>query len=503
MKIQNIILSVSIAVIILLTTLSAYGQESDSLNHYLQAAIQNNEGIKADYYSYEAALDKIHQAGAWSDPTLESVFYLSPMELVGGKEIANFSLMQMFSWPGTRKAAQTEMGHMANMEFEKYRESVNQLYFDVYDQWFKLNTLQQRLINYNDNKELLKILEELALLKYSSSGGPSSYPASSARPSTSSTPVSSGGGMSGMSGMGGVSASTVQSSSSLGMSGMGGSVSSTMGSMSSSSGGMSDVLRIKLEIAELNSNIETILSEINTEKAKFNALLNRPIESEVILPDSFGKIPFQFDMKSSMEKIVSYNPMLGMIKEEELAFKAKGEMDKRMSYPMFGVGLEYMLIGKSSASTMDPMSSMAAAAGTSSMSGMDMVMPMVSITIPLYRGKYKAQQRESMNRQQAAVSRFTNTYKQLEAELVRSNHYLDDADRKIRLYEEQTKLATTTYDLIVQEYASGKSDLSNVIQVQRQLLDYSLKEVESIASYNTMVVAIQKILSFTDKNKGK
>ncbi|MFA6837770.1 MAG: TolC family protein [Dysgonamonadaceae bacterium] len=496
MKIQNIISSVSSAVIILLTTLSAYGQESDSLNHYLQAAIQNNEGIKADYYSYEAALNKIPQAGSWSDPTLESGFYLSPMELVGGKEIANFSLMQMFSWPGTRKAAQTEMGHMANMEFEKYRESVNQLYFDVYDQWFKLNTLQQRLTNYNDNKELLKILEELALLKYSSSGGPSSYPASSARPSTSSAPVSSGGVMSGM---GGVSASTVQSSSSSGMSGMSGSSSSSMGSMNSSSGGMSDVLRIKLEIAELNSNIETILSEINTEKAKFNALLNRPIESEVVLPDSFGKIPFQFDMKSSMEKIASFNPMLGMIKEEELAFKAKGEMDKKMSYPMFGVGLEYMLIGKSSSSTMDPMSSMAAAAGTSSMSGMDMVMPMVSITIPLYRGKYKAQQRESKNRQQAAVSRFTDTYKQLEAELVRSNHYLDDADRKIRLYEEQTKLATTTYDLIVQEYASGKSDLSNVIQVQRQLLDYSLKEVESIASYNTMVAAIQKILSFTDK----
>ena len=502
MNLRNIILSVSSAVIILLSNLSAYGQGTDSLNHYLQAAIQNNEGIKADYYSYKAVLDKIPQAGAWLDPTLESGFYLSPMELIGGKEIANFSLMQMFSWPGTRKAAQTEMEHMANMEFEKYRESVNQLYFDVYDQWFKLNTLQQRLINYKDNKELLNILEELALLKYSSSGSSSSYPASSPRPSTSSAPVSSGGGMSGMTGMGGVNASSVQSSSTSRVSGMGGSGSFSMGGMSSSSGGMSDVLRIKLEIAELNSNIETVLSEINTEKAKFNTLLNRPIESEVILPDSFEIIPFHFDLNSSLQKVASDNPMLGMIKEEGLVYKAKREMDKKMSYPMFGIGLEYMLIGKSS-STMDPMSSMAAAVGTSSMNGMDMVMPMVSVTIPLYRGKYKAQQRESMNRQQATVSRFTDTYKQLEAELVRSNHFLEDAVRKIQLYKEQTKLATTTYDLIVQEYASGKSDLSNVIQVQRQLLDYRLKEIESIASYNTMVAAIQKILSFTDKNNRK
>ena len=48
MNLRNIILSVSNAVIILLSSLNAYGQGTDSLNHYLQAAIQNNEGIKAD-----------------------------------------------------------------------------------------------------------------------------------------------------------------------------------------------------------------------------------------------------------------------------------------------------------------------------------------------------------------------------------------------------------------------------------------------------------------------
>jgi outer membrane protein TolC len=56
-----------------------------------------------------------------------------------------------------------------------------------------------------------------------------------------------------------------------------------MQSMSGSSG-MSDVLRIQLEIAELENSIESILSQIDAETAAFNALLNRPSGSKVHFP---------------------------------------------------------------------------------------------------------------------------------------------------------------------------------------------------------------------------
>ncbi|WP_303884900.1 TolC family protein [Dysgonomonas mossii] len=84
----------------------------------------------------------------------------------------------------------------------------------------------------------------------------------------------------------------------------------------------------------------------------------------------------------------------------------------------------------------------------------------------------------------------------MESELYKTKHLLDDAARKIALYKKQEELAKTTYNLIIQEFVSGKSDLTNVIQVQRQLLDYQLKEAESIASYNTMVASIEKLISF-------
>jgi outer membrane protein TolC len=471
------------------TGLTSFAQTTDSLSHYLEVAVRNNPGLRADYLAYQASLEKIPQAGAYQDPELEIGIYPEPMDILGGRQVADFTLMQMFPWFGTKKAAQKEAKHMSNMSFEKFRETRDNLYLEVYTQWFILCSLQQKLINNRQNKELLSQLEQLSIRKFSSPGSSSGsgYSLPSPASTQSSTPATSGGGMGGMSmGGGTATAQPAQQSSMGGMSSMGGSSGASMGGSSS---GMSDVLRIQLEIAELDDNIESILSEIRAEKAKFNALLNRPADSEVVVPDSFKQIPFLLDTESAMTKIEGQNPMLGMINEEGLGYKAMAEMNKKMSYPMFGIGLQYMLINKAK-----PGMEM----GMESMNGKDMIMPMVSFTIPIYRSKYKAQQRESKFWWQSSREKYTNTLNSLQSELYRSKHQLDDASRKIALYKKQSELAQTTYNLIIQEFVSGKSDLTNVIQVQRQLLDYQLKSAEAVANYNTMVASVQKLISFKD-----
>lgn len=475
-----------------ISPLPLHGQPADSLSHYLEVAAQNNPGLKADFLAYKASLEKLPQAGAYSDPELEMGFFLKPMDIIDGRQIAEFKLMQMFPWFGTRKAARTEATHMSKMAFEQFRETRDNLFLEVYTQWYILCSLQQQLINNREHRKLLVQLEELAIRKFSSpvGGGSSGSSFSAPSPATQSgmTPASSGG----MAGM---------SSTQKGQAASAASASGGMSSMGSSGGGgmpagMSDVLRVQLEAAEIDNNIESLLSEIRAEKVRFNALLNRPAGSEVQVPESFGQIPFSFDTPSAMKEVEAQNPMLGMITEEGLAYKAKGEMDKKMSYPMFGIGLQYMLIGKSKTSAMS--GEMDSSAGMSNMNGKDMVMPMVSVTIPLYRNKYKAQQRESKLWWQSSREKYSGTRNELEAELYKTKHQLDDSARKIALYRKQEELATTTYHLIVQEFAAGKSDLTNVIQMQRQLLDYRLKEAEAVAGYNTMVASIQKIMSFKD-----
>jgi len=270
-------------------------QTPDSLNHYLEIAAKNNPGLNADFLAYKASLEKVPQAGAWPDPKLDIGFFLKPMDLVGGRQIADFTLMQMFPWFGTKKAAQTEATHMAKMAYAQFTETRDNLYLEVYTQWYVLSTLVEQLRNNRDNLQLLKQLEELALRKVSSpfSGSSSGYSVPTPSPATKgSVANSAGGSMAGMGSMGGAATSSGTSSTTGRSSGMGSSGGGMSSGMGSAAPGMSDVLRVQLEMAEIENNIESILSEIAAEKAKFNALLNRPVDREVILPDSISKVPF-------------------------------------------------------------------------------------------------------------------------------------------------------------------------------------------------------------------
>lgn len=478
--------SAFLAVTSFTATAVAQQQPKDSLSSYLNVAIENNPGIKAQKFAHEAFLQKIPQAGAFQDPELSMDFYTKPMDIVGGRSIGNVSVMQMLPWFGTRKTARIEAGHMANMQNEQYKEVVDNITLQVHTQWYAMQKLNEQLRNNEENRKLLQQLEQLALRKFSA---PSNSAKVTATPKvstkTASTPsASASGGMGGMSMGGGATASSTPAMSSMGS---GGGMSEMGGSSAS---GMSDVLRIGLELIEIENNIESLHSQLKAEKAKFNALLNREANYEVVLGE-IEKTPFIYGEQDALLAIEANNPMLSMITEEGLAYKAKAEMDKKMSYPMIGLGLQYMVIGK----TNDKMLAMG------DMNGKDMIMPMVTVSLPIFRKKYKAQQEEGKLWWKSSDQKFEDTYNTLKSEYYGYKSQLDDAERIVTLYEKQTTLAETTYNLIIKEFVTGKSDLTNVIQVQRQLLDYQLKKAEAIANYNTMVASIKKLLAIRDNTQ--
>lgn len=467
----------------LLTTVPVVAGETDSLTHYLKQAAHNNPQVNADFMLYRASLEKIPQAGAYPDPELEVGLFVQPMETLMGKQVADFTLMQMFPWFGTRKAARNEASEMARMSYEKYRESRNNLWFDVKSQWYQLSNLNNQYKTTQANIALLRQLEQLALNRFAASSAQGSTPTSVAPVKGSSMPPATGGG-GGMSGMGGMSGSTPVSSPATNMSSSMGGGAMSGGSMSSGVGGMSDVLRIQMERAELEDQLANLLSARLVAEAQFNVLLNRPSDSPVTVPDSLEQRTFSMDERVILDSIFTRNPMLTMLEAEGSAYRAKAKMDRRMSYPMIGIGLQYSLINKVN----NPM-------GMEDMNGKDMFMPMLKISLPLFRGKYNAQQRESHNYWKASELKRDNVQNQLQAEYINVSQQLENAARKVELYKQQYALSLSTWQLIVREFSAGRQSLTDVIQVERQMLDYRLKQSEAVATYNTTVASIEKLIS--------
>ena len=101
-----------------LQVISIRAADSQSLDDYLQIAVENNPEVKAYFHEYLAAVEQIRQAGALPDPELSIGLFFKPMDRFMGRQHADIQLMQMFPWFGMPGIKREEAGKMSEAKFE-------------------------------------------------------------------------------------------------------------------------------------------------------------------------------------------------------------------------------------------------------------------------------------------------------------------------------------------------------------------------------------------------
>lgn len=410
--------------ILLIATLSSSlpGNAQDSLSYYLEHAALNNPGVKAKYLEYSAALEKVPQASSLPDPELQFGYFIKPMQLLMGNQVADIRLMQMFPWFGVLKAAKDEASKIAVAKFESFRDAKEELYFNVKSSYYQVYRTIYEIGIANKNLDILKSLEQIVLVKFSTGGAGSS----------------SGSGMSG-----------------------------------SGKNDMVNLLRVQIEIHELENRIALLQDQLTTDKVSFNRYLNRVPSSEVFTGDSLTEVPVPSDILTLADSLVNH-PMVKMFEAESEANASKLAMITRMGYPMIGLGLNYSIVKKRDG--VPPM-----------MNGNDMIMPMISVTLPIYRKKYKAMRHEAEFMRDAATVSAENVTNNLRVNFQETMQNLNDAGRRVKLYTEQTLLANKSVQLLITSFSANGTDFEEVLRMEQQLLDYQFKKVEAVVDKNTSI----------------
>ncbi|MDP3354094.1 MAG: TolC family protein, partial [Flavobacteriaceae bacterium] len=337
-----------IIIVMLYSYNEATSQEVNPLMNYLEIASKNNPTVLQKYAEYEAALQKVPQVGSLPDPELSAGILLSPMELIGGNQLADIRLMQMFPWFGTLKAAKDEMSLMAKAKYEIFRDAKLQVLYEAQQTWFDLYKVNQAIIISQKNLDILNTLERLSLIKFKSasiSGVSGSLSSRNLQNNDSQKTSSSGSGMSGMSGnvTNSANSTTVQSPKSM----QGNAMNSSGGS------GLIDLYRIQIEISDLENDIALLNDQKNTVVARFNTILNRPVQEIIKIPDTIKSNMLNLPLLAVADSMLVNNPMLSMLNYEKQSLEARKEMVTKMGYPMIGLGLNYSLIGKNEMSTLE------------------------------------------------------------------------------------------------------------------------------------------------------
>ncbi len=249
--------------------------------------------------------------------------------------------------------------------------------------------------------------------------------------------------------------------------------------------GLQDVLRVKMEILEQKNSLDLLTDQRKTEEEKFNSLLNRDLSNPVLISDSLVAQTLPFNLPFIKDSILNRNPMLAMLGNEAGSYSYMEQKAKKMGLPMLGLGINYMVIQKREG--LDP-----------DMNGKDMFMPMVSVSVPIFRKKYTAMQNEARLMQDAVNLQTQDLKNNLMVQYRQYIENLSDAERRIKLYKEQEDLARKTTDLLLEGFATTGNDYEEVLRMQMKVLDYGFKQVEAITDYNTSVAMVEKLMNYIE-----
>ncbi|MCX2741209.1 TolC family protein [Pontibacter anaerobius] len=454
--------------------------QAQTLQEYQVIAGENNPLLKARYAEYQAALQKVPQAGALPDPEANFGFFLEPMERLMGNQVGEASVMQMFPWFGSLGAAKNEANYMAQMKFSNFMEAKINLYHDVRTTWLNLYQIDEEVQLLERELEILQALERVALAKYKSApaGAAPSTPQRSSGSSSSMGNGSAGTSSSGMAGMGG--GSTGSSSPSRQSSG-GGSMGSSMASSGSS---MVDVILIRVQVKDMENRLALLRDSKKPLIVAFNNLLNREPDLAVQLTDTLQPIELPASLALIQDSIRQNHPMLQMYEWDEKAREAQYRMAQLMGRPMIGLGLNYMILKPRT----DETSQM-------QMGGKNMVMPMVSVTLPIYRKKYNAAKKEARFEQEAAVLNKEAAEKALFTELENLLYDYERATRNLKLLEDQITLNEQAIRLLTTNYSVAGAGIEEILRQRQAILGYRQQQLQAVTNQHIAVSAINRMMN--------
>jgi cobalt-zinc-cadmium efflux system outer membrane protein len=239
-----------------------------------------------------------------------------------------------------------------------------------------------------------------------------------------------------------------------------------------------DVLRVEMEISDMENQLALLKDNMNMQQIQFNNLLNVDNLRIVVLPDSLENTNLNMTAEAVRDSIRNGNHQILQMEFIQAAYAKQQITAQKMGNPNFTLGLDYMVIGKGSNPSM-------ADAGKDAF-----VFPMVGITIPLYRKKYTAMVKEAVLMQESTDNKKLDKINILETIFEKADRDYTDADRRILLFKGQSDKAQKALNILQTEYETNTKNFEELLRMERQFLKYKLELEKARADKDAAIAFI-------------
>lgn len=246
-------------------------------------------------------------------------------------------------------------------------------------------------------------------------------------------------------------------------------------------GQMVDVLRVDIMLKDAQTNLEILQQKEKPLITRFNKLLNRTVNEQVNIIDSLNAeiLPENFRKDS----LLAANPTLEALDLKIDASKASEIVARKQGFPKLGIGLDYVLVGERSDISISD-------------NGKDVFMPVVSVSIPIYRKKYDASVKETQLMQESYFNQKQEIENTLISEYELAWFEVQQQFDLLALYKQQITTTQQSLDLLFTSYGNSGNEFEEVLRMQQELLKYKKLKATALVQYQ---IAVEKINYLTSK----
>lgn len=234
-----------------------------------------------------------------------------------------------------------------------------------------------------------------------------------------------------------------------------------------------DVLKLQIRQNDLRAQSDILKQDFESQTSQFNTLLNRDTGLEIALADTLGigtGIEIEggaLDVHPELEK---YDKLYESVAQSEI-------LNQKETQPGIGFGLDYIPVAERPGMDFSD-------------NGKDVVMPMVSFSIPVFNAKYKSRSVENELRQQELNAQKTNRRNVLESALNTAIHSREAARIQFETQQQNLRQANDAEEILIKNYETGTIDFNDILDIQELQLKFEIQQIRAVENYYAQMAII-------------
>lgn len=240
-----------------------------------------------------------------------------------------------------------------------------------------------------------------------------------------------------------------------------------------------DVLKLQIRQNELQQQKEVLQQQYIAEQAVFNNLLNRDESISIEVVDGMD-IPeedpiLEKEALTLNPELLKYDQLYESVLQSEL-------LNQKENAPSLGFGLDYVTVSERPDMSFSD-------------NGKDIVMPMVTLSIPIFNNKFKSVTKQNQMRQQEIELQKQERLNVLENTFAKALSQRNEARIAYAIQVKNLGQAKDAEEILIKNYETGTIDFNDVLDIQELQLKFQLNQIQSVQMYYVQSAMINYLIN--------